>query len=170
MSVTCEIEKDTPETKISENFIIQKEEIKYKFMIEADIEFIEIVIIKQDEKNKSIQIYENKLNLDKVKSLDKKFSKFISCHNFLEYIKNQKENIIIKNNYVEEIRLELENISIKLVLNPKPNLILIINYIYELICSLKANINVNFRISIKDNKKMNNEIDNLKSIYQKQKE
>ena len=171
MSAIYEIEKDIPETKISENFILQKDEIKYKFMIEADKELIEIVIIKQDEKNKSLQIYEKKLNLNGVVSLNKKFSKFTSCINLLKYIINHKENIIIDNNYVEGIKLELENIPIKLeLIKAKQHLDLLMNSLFESICNLKENINANFRIYIKDNKKINSEIDNLKSIYQKQKD
>ena len=171
MSAIYEIEKDIPETKISENFILQKDEIKYKFMIEADKELIEIVIIKQDEKNKSLQIYEKKLNLNGVVSLNKKFSKFTSCINLLKYIINHKENIIIDNNYVGGIKLELENIPIKLeLIKAKQHLDLLMNSLFESICNLKENINANFRIYIKDNKKINSEIDNLKSIYQKQKD
>ena len=140
-------------------------------MIEADKELIEIVIIKQDEKNKSLQIYEKKLNLNGVVSLNKKFSKFTSCINLLKYIINHKENIIIDNNYVGGIILELENIPIKLeLIKAKQHLDLLMNSLFESICNLKENINANFRIYIKDNKKINSEIDNLKSIYQKQKD
>ena len=166
MSDDYEIEQETSEIIDSQSFNIKKGEIEYKFMIKSGEVKIVLTIIKQDQKNKLMLIYEKKLYLKDVKSLHPKFSKFTYCQELSKYIKNQIENnnleIFEEYNELISIKLKQENIKIEL-LKIKPNLDLITNYFYEEICSLKANmIKVSNRISLEEINVANKELIDLK--------
>ena len=170
MSVNGEIEKETPQSTdlISFNININKEEVEYKFMIKSDEANMVLTIVKQEQKNKLIKFYERILDLNEIKSFHKNFSEFTSFQEFSKYIQNQNE----KNNL--EILIEYENlISVKLkgenssldFSKKEPKLDIIKNYFNAENCDLKKSI-----IELKQNKKLNEEIKDLKSINKKLKE
>ena len=170
MSGNGEIEKETSESTdlISFNININKEEVEYKFMIKSDEANMVLTIVKQEQKNKLIKFYERILDLNEIKSLHKNFSEFTSFQEFSKYIQNQNEKInleiLIEYENLTSVKLKEENILLDFS-KKEPNLDLIKNYFNEENCDIKKSI-----IELKENKKLNEEIKDLKSINKKLKE
>ena len=163
-----EIEKETSESTDLVSFNINKGESKYKFMIKSDEVKIELTIVKQEQKNKSIKFYKKILDLNDIKLLHKNFAEFTCYQEFSKYLKNQNEKnnleIFMEYDDLISIKLKEENISLDFI-EIKPNLDLIKNYFYEENCDLRTSI-----IELKENKKLNEEINELKFINKKLKE
>lgn len=81
---------ETNEEFISETFNIKKEDVEYKLNIELNNENIRLQIF---EENLFDHLYEKTLDLEGIKALDNKFSKFNSCQELLNYIKAKKSII-----------------------------------------------------------------------------
>ena len=154
-------ENDKAESIYQESFNIKNGNFEYNFYLKSDEVKLELSIIKLDETNKLIQFYKSQLNFEEIKLLHQKYSKFAYCQEFLEYIKKQKEEdnfeISDKNINLITIKLKLENIAIDIYSSKSnlENLERAINYLNEEKYNIKKSI-------IKENKKLNEEINELK--------
>ena len=170
MSDICEIvnENQMAETTDQEIFTIKKGEFEYNLKLKSNDAKIVISIRKQNEKNKLFQFYERKLYLEEIQLLHQNFSKFTYCQQFLKYLKNQEEknNLEISADYNNlSLKLKLENILIDIHNRTEPNLENLeqaINYLNEGKCDINKSIN-----ELKENKKLNEEINELKSFNKK---
>ena len=156
-------ENKMAESIYKDSFNITNEKFEYNFNLKSDEVKLVLSMIKLDQKNKSIQFYENQLYLEEIKSLHQKYSKFANCEEFLKYIKKQNEenNFEISDEYTDliSIKLKLENIEIDLHCS-KPNFEKLENaliYLNEEKYKIKKSI-----IELKENKKLNEEINELK--------
>ena len=156
-------ENEKAESIYQDSFNIKNGNFEYNIYLKSDEVKLELSIIKLDETNKSIQFYKSQLNSEEIKSLHKKFSKFTYCEEFLKYLKKQNEenNFEISDELTNliSIKLKLENIGIDLH-SSKPNLENLkqaIIYLNEEKRDIKNNI-----IELKKNKKLNEEINELK--------
>ena len=173
------LDGETTEELISETLNIKRGDIGYKLNIELNKENIKFQI---SEENLLNQLYEKILDLEGIKALHYKFSKFNSCQEFLNYIKDQiKYNFLEinkKTNNIISILLKQENIEINLFkIKASPELV--IRNLYEEIFGLKGNVknleiksqylikeknimNKTIGSLIKDNKNILNDIEKLK--------
>lgn len=87
------LDGETTEELISETLNIKRGDVGYKLNIELNKENIKLQIF---EENLFNQLYEKTLDLEEIKELDNRFSKFNSCKELLNYIKDT-----IKNNSLE---------------------------------------------------------------------
>lgn len=159
MSENCNNINET-DTVILKSFNIKNGELNFKFMVESHEEKIKLIIIEQTNKNELIQIYEKILDLNFVKSLHKEFSNFTSCQELLTYLEKQIENksFEISDKKIDSISIKLKKENIQIVLKTEGLYIKILaRYFYEEIYDLKEDI-----ITLKENKKIEEEINNLK--------
>jgi len=159
------LEGETTEELISETFDFKIGNIVHKLNIESNKENIKFQIFEENLLN---QLYENEFDLERIKTLYNKFSKFTSCQELFNYIKAQ-----IKDNYIEinkisinkiSIRLKQENIEINLF-KIKANPELIMRNLCEEILNLKKRckkIENNAQYATKEKNIINNELQSLK--------
>ena len=161
----------TPKETISELFEIKQKEKNYKLKVEIINENIYLNILEEKD---IMNEYEIILTLNELKQIDKIFSMFSSCQDFLDYMKALIKNnkLSINNTLESQITIELiveylfkQNI-IKIDLNKKKvNIELIAKDLFNKISSLSENysnlIQENKKIK-EENKNLNEEIKNLK--------
>ena len=152
---------ETPEGTIYETFEIKKGDKTYILSVKSNSTNM---ILGISEEKLFFEIYQTKLTLNEIKLLNKSFSSFSSCQDFLEYlrvaIKNKSLSINKKNSDQISIYLKKSNLLFELT---KQNInfnTLGIN-IYEIISKLKAsvkNISTNYENIIKENKNIKADI------------
>ena len=159
------LDGETTEELISETFDFKIGNIVHKLNRESNKENIKFQIFEENLLN---QLYENEFDLERIKTLYNKFSKFTSCQELFNYIKAQ-----IKDNYIEinkisinkiSIRLKQENIEINLFkIKAIPELIM--RNLCEEILNLKKRckkIENNAQYATKEKNIINNELQSLK--------
>ena len=157
---------ETPEGTIYETFEIKKGDKTYILSVKSNSTNM---IFGISEEKLFFEIYQTKLTLGEIKLLNKAFSIFSSCQEFLEYIKTKikDKSLSIDRNNSNKINIHLEQDSILIELtklNIKPDLITI--NMYEMMSKLKSN----YKNIIKENKNIKDDIKKMDEENKKIKE
>ena len=164
---------ETPGETFYETFEIKQDDKTYIINIKY---FNNNITLNISEEKLFFEIYQTKLTLNEIKLLNKSFSSFSSCQDFLEYlriaIKNKLLSINKKNSEQVSIYLKKSNVLFELTKQNSDFNTLGIN-IYEMISKLKASINnisTNYENIIKENKNIKADIKKINEENKKLKE
>lgn len=165
--------QETPEEHFSETFNIKQGNINYKLYIGAEEDNF---LLKITEENIFFEFYEKELNLKDIKIIHNFFSKYSSCNEVFQYIKNQIINNAIQINKITKntitIKLREKSIDFYLTKKKTQNDLIIMNLCGEIV-NLKnnfKNLENNYdKINIV-NKNLLHEIENIKLINKELKE
>ena len=149
---------------IDYSFEIRQKNNNYILNITANDEYL---ILKISEENMFLEYFEKILNISDIQNMHKTFIDFSLFQKFVDYIKSQIDNnkleILKINKTSILIRLKQENVEIILKKKKLDNETIIINICKEM-KRHKKNIEQKFEKIISENIKVNQEIEELKSL------